>query len=256
MKNNKKWFTLVELIVVVVIIWILSTVSFYNYVSYIWDSRDAERISDMANLKSSLKLYKSKRWKYPIPWEYFNITNSWFVVANQGFIDNNVVLSTIDKIPYDKLTNLPYFYSTTTNNQEFQIAMTLENEDMNISLLDWDYKSVSKNILPNIILALKSSPWQSIEINKDVLSWSINRNYFIFNKEKTIPYSFDSPYNPKYDNTILDDKLLIENLDFWQNSDYMSCDEIFEDGKAISSSFTWEYQILSGSALTNTWCLF
>jgi len=57
----------------------------------------------------------------------------------------------------DPKTNVPYFYSITKNKQAFQIAATLENGDYPKSLLRGSYKSVSKDVLPTIVLALEAS---------------------------------------------------------------------------------------------------
>lgn len=256
MKNTKNWFTLVELVVVMLIISILSATWFYSYIWYMSDARDSQRISDIAKLKSSLKLYKLQKWNYPLPWNYFNITNSWLTVANQWFLDKNVLISTLDKIPVDPKTNVNYSYSITNNKQESQIWLSLENGDINIALLDWDYKSVSKNILPNIILAINSSSWTSVEINSNIWSWSTNRDLFLFNKEASLPYSFEEPYSAYYDGIDLNTKLTGSGLEYWQNSDYINCDEIYEAWKAISSWYNEEYQILENNVLTNTWCIF
>lgn len=258
MKKLNKWFTLVELIVVISIMVILSSTWYYTYVEYISNARDSSRSSDMAKINSSLKLYKLKRNFYPLPWNYFNITNSWFIVAYQWFLNESVHLSTFDWVlPKDPKINVNYSYSTSRNNQEFQIAMSLENSDRNIALLNWDYKTVSKNILPNIILAISTWALINIEISSWSVNWIINRNYFLFNKKKSIPYSFIAPYLPYYDNINLDTKLSSSNLDFWQNNDYNNCSEIYDAWKSISTwSYNEKYQILENNILTNTWCIF
>ena len=51
-------FTFVELIVAATIIVILSAVWFSSYVSYIADSRDTQRKSDLAQVTSALKINK------------------------------------------------------------------------------------------------------------------------------------------------------------------------------------------------------
>jgi hypothetical protein len=66
-----------------------------------------------------------------------------------------VSLSTAETLALDPDLDTPYIYSTTRNKQEYQIAMSLENNDSPIALLQGSYKSVSKNILPTIVLALK-----------------------------------------------------------------------------------------------------
>lgn len=258
MKKNNYWFTFVELIVTSVILVILTTTWFYSYIGYLSEARDSERKSDLAKVNSSIKLYKQKRWSYPMPWDSFNIVNLWWLVAYQWKLNNNVSLSTLDKIPLDPFINTNYSYSITKNKQEYQVALSYENWDFPIAWLDWDYKSVSRNVLPTIILAYSWSLNENVEINSSVWFWSTNRNYFIFDAWYNLPYSFLEPYPPYYNEIPLDTVLISDTINFWQNSDYRSCTEIEEAWKAISGSWvTQEYQILNSSwALTNTWCTF
>lgn len=255
-KNKLSWFTFVELVVTIVILSILSAVWFYSYIWYLWEARDSQRSSDLAKIWSSLKLYKQKRGSYPIPWNNYNITNSWFTVAKQWKLDNNVSLSTLDKLPIDPSTGTYYSYSITNNKQEYQLALTFENDEEPITWLIWDYKTVSKNVLPNIILAKDSTT--DIEIHSWVLDGATNRNYFLFNSSTSLPYELIDPYIPYYNESLLDDVLIDPTTDFWQNSDYRSCIEIEDSWKMISWSwYLEEYQILNNSwILTNTWCTF
>ncbi|QFR39515.1 prepilin-type N-terminal cleavage/methylation domain-containing protein [Candidatus Gracilibacteria bacterium 28_42_T64] len=257
MKYNIKGFTFVELIVVVTIIGILSTIGFYSYIDFIADSRDSQRKSDLAKVSSALKIYKQKRGFYADPGDSFTITNSGTVVINQGKLNENVFLNTLDKLPSDPKNGESYFYSTTVNKQEFQIAGTLENGDNNISLLDGNYKSVSSNVLPTIILAITGE--DSVEIHDGIGTGSTNRIKFIFDNSKhNLPYTFDEPYSPYSDGTSFTSLMNDETINFWQNSDYRNCTEISEAGKTISSTgISEEYQIVSGSGeLTSTGCTF
>jgi len=62
MKITWNAFTIVELIVVVAIISILWTVGFISFSQNISDAMDGQRKSDLAQLKSSMKLYKQQKW--------------------------------------------------------------------------------------------------------------------------------------------------------------------------------------------------
>lgn len=55
MKNLKKWFTLVELIVVITILAILGTIAFISLQGYSGDARNSKRTSDLGNINSALK---------------------------------------------------------------------------------------------------------------------------------------------------------------------------------------------------------
>ena len=255
-KINKRAFTFVELIVTTVILVILASTWFYSYINYLWEARDSERKADLAKLTSSLKLYKQKRWAYPLPWDYFNITNSWHLVVIQWRLNNEVALSTLDKLPLDPYAEIPYFYWVTANKQEYQIALSYENWDFPRAWVEWDYSTVSRNILPNILLAMKSD--SNVEIHTWVLDWSTNRHYILFNSSESLPYELVEPFRPYYDWRLLDDVIADATTDFWQNVDYRNCTEILEAWKSISWSWiTEQYQILNSSwALTHTWCTF
>ena len=259
-KSRLNAFTFVELIVAATIIVILSAVWFSAYVTYIADSRDTQRKSDIAQVTSALKIYKQKRWYYAIPWNYFTITYSGSWVAYQWKLNENVRLNSLEKLPFDPRTNDYYFYSTTINKQEFEIAATLENEEKNIALLWWNYKSVSKNILPTIMLATWATIWSDVEIKEWDASWDVHRKLFIYNNQRhNLPYKFVEPYSPSNDWTSFAD-LLSEvelNGNFWQNNDFRNCTEIDEAWKLLISlnATPFEYQIITNTwALTNTWC--
>lgn len=249
---NRKAFTFVELIVSTVIIIVLTSIWFISYVDFISDSRDAQRTSDLSKVSSSLKIYKQKRGYYSPPGDAFYILNQGKQVAQQGKLNKKVFLNTLDKLPSDPKSDQYYSYAVTNNKQEYQLAATLENWETEIPLLEWNYKTISKNILPTLILAVNTT--EDIEIHDWVWTGSINRNKFVFNDvEYNLPYTIESPYLAYHEWTTFSWNLArAEDLNsFWQNNDYRNCTEIIEAGKAISEVGTLEeYQILS-----NTWTL-
>ena len=164
-----------------------------------------------------------------------------------------MTLSTIEKLPTDPYTKTNYLYSVTQNKQESQVALTLENWEFPIALLEWDYKTVSKNVLPSIILATWSTV--NVEIHTWVLDWANNRNLFILDWWKNLPYNIVNPYDPYYAGESIDSVLISWSINFWQNSDYRTCTEIEESAKLIHDIWTEIYQILDDTwILTDTWC--
>lgn len=250
-------FTLVEIIVATAILITLSTIGFYNYTQNIADARDGVRKTDLLSLQSELNLYKRESGAYPIAWDNFEIRNRGLAVANQGYLNTKVALSSRNTLPMDPKLEIPYIYATTSNRQEFQLAATLENNVNSTALLIGDYKTVSKNVLPNIILAIK---WTTpVEINT-ASGGTTNRNKFIFDTLRhNLPYTFTDG-NPYSDGTSFTTLLAEVSSTFWQNSDYMSCLEIDVAGKSITprnNVTSDEYQILTNSGtLTNTGCTF
>lgn len=237
---SKNAFTFIEIIVSITILVILSTLWFYSYSWHLADARDAERKSDLASVTSSLKLHKQKRAVYPNPWTSVNVLFSWSAIAAQWRLDDTVYMSTIDSIPKDPYINIPYFYSVTNNKQEFQLSATLENNSTYKAIIQWDYKSVSKNNLPTIVLAINSST--DIEIKDWIWSWSTNKDKFIFNNWiHNIPYTFVSPYDASNDWSNFLWVLNDPDKEFWQSIDYRSCQEIIDDWKFF---WSWEYQII------------
>ncbi|MCH2188236.1 prepilin-type N-terminal cleavage/methylation domain-containing protein [Candidatus Gracilibacteria bacterium] len=257
---NKRAFTFVELIIVTAIIGILTVIGFVSYVDFVSSARDTQRISDLEKVSSALKISKQSRGVYPDPGDNFSITNNGYTVAYQGFLNNNVRIPSLESLPKDpKESDINYVYSITGNKQEFQLATTLENDDTPIAHLTGNYSSVSKNVLPTLFLAMISTT--PIEIHDGVGDGSVNRNLFIFHRSSNnLPYLFDTQV-PYSEGLTFDELITIaENGDhFWQNNDYRSCIEIYEDKKYISdfsnTGTTEQYQILSSTgALVNTDC--
>ncbi|MDD5213159.1 MAG: type II secretion system protein [Candidatus Gracilibacteria bacterium] len=60
MKQTKKAFTLVELIIVITILAILATIGFMSYQSYTSDARNSKRTNDLSALQSKLEIIVAK----------------------------------------------------------------------------------------------------------------------------------------------------------------------------------------------------
>ena len=264
MKIQKKAFTFTELIVSTVIVVLLSSIWFYSYVWYLSEARDWERRADMWVLESALKVYKQNRWAFPLPWDYYNITNNseTNIIAYQWEMNKNVALSNLDKLPFDPFTKWYYTYSTTKTRQEFQVAMSLENWDFPIALVNWNFKTVSPNIVPSIVLAIATGSLNTIEIHDWVTNawwvWTDNRQKFILDQWENLPYSLGSPFEPVYAYEWVDlwtDVISTWKVDLWVNSDFRTCDEINDSWKYIHDSWTEDYSIRQADwSLTNTWC--
>ena len=120
--NNKKGFTLVELLVVVAIVAILSVTAYVALGGQTGKARDSRRKSDIAAIQNALELY------------YIN---------NDSRYPNSLAdlqAREMPNIPYDPWTNLDtpttdddffYRYGVNGTNREYELATTLEGEDGN-----------------------------------------------------------------------------------------------------------------------------
>jgi len=89
-KNNKKWFTLVELIVVITILAILSTLGFVAYTDYLKWVRDSSRIQQMTEIHKALSLYGIKS-KIPNPDNAVTVVSWSSSVWSQWYVSQSIL---------------------------------------------------------------------------------------------------------------------------------------------------------------------
>jgi len=88
MFNNTKYrqgFTLVEMLIVIAIIAVLSTLILRGIGGALPKSRDARRIGDLRNVQSSLELYYSKQGTYPKAENWDDLQTEMKVVLGENF---------------------------------------------------------------------------------------------------------------------------------------------------------------------------
>lgn len=153
MKNNKKWFTLVELVVVAVILSILATVGFISYEEYLVDTRDSKRLAQMTGLRDGLRLAIIK-WKLPLPDDNVEIRNNATTFLYQGYAGENV----LEGISYSEATKDPYddkyyTYLLSRNRKDFQILGFLEeyNPDVISSIFPESYATDYSQRFPQVM---------------------------------------------------------------------------------------------------------
>ena len=254
---SKKAFTLIELIVVITILVVLWAVWFVSYESQIESSKNTARVTDLSNLWIWLKNHKLKNWVYPFPWDYFNIINSWSSnkVAYQWFVNDKLYSTELVKIPYDPDLSIPYLYSTSSNRNYYQLRTTIFPEDdswISKAYLIWDYATVSKDVLPTLILAIATWATNNIEIASWTTDWDLNRLKFIVNNwTLNLAYTEDDN-NPFADALSFSEIISETGIDYSKYPGYSTCLEIYEAWRSI---WAWTYQILSSTwSVTNTWC--
>lgn len=80
-KAGNKAFTLVELIIVVVILWILAAIWFINYSWYTSSAKDTSRIKDLKTISDALELKLSKWEDLPEPDPFKNEFGIWWFIT-------------------------------------------------------------------------------------------------------------------------------------------------------------------------------
>ncbi len=103
--NNKKGFTLVEMLVVIAIIAILSSIFLVGLGGFRKQAYDTRRISDVQKIQTFLELYYNQNRFYP---------------------DNLATLSNLGTLPKDPIGGADYFYSLCFGNQVYVVGATLD----------------------------------------------------------------------------------------------------------------------------------
>ncbi len=136
----KKWFTLVELIVVITIVWILSTLWFIGYTNYLIGVRDSNRIQQVTSLFSASELYTT-RALFPLSQWTKTIQYNGAIAWYQWDINQD----TLDIIRYsdggvDPRTKDFFTFFTSADRKNIQILTFLESKSsQNISILENTY---------------------------------------------------------------------------------------------------------------------
>jgi len=153
MQKAGSGFTFVELIIVLVIIAILSTIGFVSYESYLSVWRDTAKISLMRDINTSFGTYSLKS-KIPLPENKVDITASWTVFAYQWDFTESIA-NTIGFRwnPYDTSLDIYPTYMLWANRKDTQILHFLEDrQSTQISSVIETYAFTDYQILyPKII---------------------------------------------------------------------------------------------------------
>lgn len=139
-KNSVLGFTLVELLVVITIIAVLSTIGMVIYGSVQSRGRDAKRVADIKDLVTALELYNGKNNAYPAARAYTNCS-SWYRDTNghndtyiPGLVPTYMKALPLD--PFDKSGGPDICYLTNTDGSNgYRIDFRLENRSSNLTFV-------------------------------------------------------------------------------------------------------------------------
>lgn len=135
-KIHFKGFTLVELIVVITILAILSTVAFISFQWYSQSSRDAVRQTNLKSLDKWLSLLKMKNQSFPEPaWPTTSVEVNSALISTQWFM-SEAIANTIGVFwdLKDPTTWYLPIYVLSADKQKYQIGM-FQEQPLEISML-------------------------------------------------------------------------------------------------------------------------
>ncbi len=135
--QNKKGFTLVELIVVITILAILWTIAFISLQWYSSESRDSKRISDLWQIRTGLSIEQAREWTVPMPDEAISVWSGSTTYTHQWYAGTWVLNSLRVSEAKDPSDDKYYTYTTNSNQTGFQLVSMLEN-----------WETAYNNILP------------------------------------------------------------------------------------------------------------
>ena len=211
MKHSKQAFTLVELIVVIAILAILWTISFFALQDYSKSSRNSVRLTDIWIIKQSLWIFKVEAWKYPDPDNMTNVTYSGGLLWSQWSFWNIVftTLSNLSKIPLDPLLENKYDYSVIHNNWKYQLWSIIEWWLFTLNQWIAQTNAINQNDLTSYITwdfwmyDIKSQVWNdcinittpSMFVGNIWSTWSINLNTdytFVYDESSNLTTNYVS----------------------------------------------------------------
>ena len=127
--NQKRGFTLIEMLIVIAIIAILSAIVLTGVTGFQASARDTARIGDLKNIQDYLELYYNKCGFYPGQYDASAGTctagtpgNAWATLA--GTMASAGVTS---QFPTDPLPARSFCYATNVDGQEYVLGTVLES---------------------------------------------------------------------------------------------------------------------------------
>ena len=118
-KNQKLGFTLIELLVVISIIGILAALIMVNFNAARERARDAQRKSDLDQVKKALRMYYNDNNSYPATGSL-----TWGSIFQSA--SGNMVY--MKRLPQDPSEGKTYYYAQAPSGQDFCLWATLENK--------------------------------------------------------------------------------------------------------------------------------
>ena len=186
-KIKIKWFTLVELIIVITILAILWTIAFMSYWSITWNARDSKRLTELSMLDNGLTLSLSQIWILPEVEDESWILKIWEderIIARRWVVwENTSRALKFSDIPLDPLTKEKFVYVRSENwmfyevsiywenskyaNSNFILNKTYANEENKIIFRKWNFGCIYFSWEKGVVLPNLTFSWNWNILNDD-----------------------------------------------------------------------------------------
>lgn len=127
-RKHDKWFTLVELIIVILVLLILGTIWIISYFTETKEARDSLRKSDLDSINKVLSLEKSRTWELPMPLDYVEYIdldwNKWYSWKLWSWMFEK--LDVLSGIPIDPKSWENYIYELSFDKRSYKLKTNLE----------------------------------------------------------------------------------------------------------------------------------
>lgn len=204
---DKKAFTFIELAITVTMVLILATIWIVSYVSFIWDSRDTNRLQDITNIYRALDSFKLKS-VLPFPELSVELRWNWEIYANQWYVWETIFNEIWYKWSWkDPITWKYYTYLLSKNLKSFQLLVLLEKSNVKDVSFDFIKKAKASEYedkFPRVfwdkmwvILTLENIPIQETNFWVDVFTTTesykaiIDNNFYVFGSSNVLKFLAD-----------------------------------------------------------------
>lgn len=244
-ESGKQWFTMVELMIVVLILLVLWVIAYLSLTKYTKVSRDSSRLADIKSIRTSLELFSLDTWKYPKPDNGIEVSYSWDLLWTQWTVWDNVftnISENLNKKPIDPLFETEYVYSITNMRTEYETMWVFEQQlsfENNNNLIleeaealekyfikvEWTYNGLYI-MTPNILFPTPSIiNWEVYEevdfvdepnlIKSQVITWGDNVPDLWVHQMVSVTWALDlniQTWSVVNENSSTEDKILAINL--------------------------------------------
>lgn len=265
MKLSNKWFSFVEILIVVTILAVISIIASTAYSSMQTKSTNAKVVSDLRAINNSLESYSKENQALPMPkgnLNYYkedtsyshNLENSFWVSGY--FFEWVLPKKYLSYLPYDPKTSQLYAYAKTNKQLAYEVWGVIYDNELPVSVIMWNWwweywpynlikeysgpnfvSEWSKNYFPynpyekRLVAKVNSFSWTlKIDDVEKTLSQISDLELIAWNKIEISAWWFAEIYISDWSSTIIWDKDNISTLEL-QNFNFKDNTNIFTSVK-------------------------